>query len=73
MRVSRALGLAIAATFLFTISAPALAYVDSGTGSLFVQAAISGMLGALFVIRTSWSSIRALFVRKRAGEDDRQA
>lgn len=35
------------------------AYIDSGTGSLFLQAVLGGLLTGGYVIRTRWSQIRS--------------
>lgn len=68
MNNSRALGLALALVFVFSLSAESHAYIDSGTGSLFIQAAVSGLLGALFVLRSGWSGIKSMFRRKHKEE-----
>jgi hypothetical protein len=39
------------------------AYLDPGTGSFLLQLLIAGLLGAAFVIKASWSKIKALFHR----------
>lgn len=50
------IGLAVAAAL--TLSAPAHAYLDAGSGSMLLQAAISGFLGLVFVGRTFLSQLR---------------
>lgn len=59
MKRSRLFGLVLATLFTMTISTPASAYIDSGTGSMFLQAAISGILGAMFVFRSFWANLAA--------------
>lgn len=44
---------------VLTWSQPAAAYIDGGTGSLIFQAAVSGVLGGLFVMRTFWNQLIA--------------
>ena len=41
-----------------------LAYIDSGTGSMALQAAIAGVLSAGFFVKTRWHAIRAFISRK---------
>ena len=41
-----------------------LAYIDSGTGSMALQAAIAGVLSAAFFVKTRWHSIREAVSRK---------
>lgn len=53
------LGLCLA--FLTT---PATAYIDGGTGSMVFQAAIAGLLGAAFAVRSCWGSVLATIRRK---------
>lgn len=49
------IGLAILATF--TVTQRADAYIDSGSGSLILQAALSGILGGLFVAKSFWATL----------------
>jgi hypothetical protein len=35
-----------------------LAYLDSGTGSMIIQAVLGGFLTAGYVVRSRWSQIR---------------
>ena len=44
-------------------SATQLAYIDGGTGSLIVQAALAGFLGLAATIKIYWSQIRTRFSR----------
>jgi hypothetical protein len=41
----------------------AYAYLDPGTGSMLLQAAIGTIASALFVVRLYWSKVRAFFSR----------
>ena len=49
--------LAVLATFTLTL--PASAYIDSGSGSLILQAVLSGVLGGLFVAKSFWANLMA--------------
>jgi len=40
-----------------------MAYLDPGTGSFLLQLLAAGVLGGLFVLRSSWSKIRNFFLR----------
>lgn len=40
------------------------AYLDGGTGSMLVQAALAGALSAAFMIKTQWQRIRAAIARR---------
>ena len=50
------------------------AYLDPGTGSLFLQAAIGGILGAIFVMRnfiiTTVYKIKSIFKREAVEAKD---
>lgn len=52
MNRSRIVSLLLACATLLSISGSAAAYIDAGTGSLALQALISGLLGAVFVLRS---------------------
>lgn len=54
-----------AIAFFGTMAVPAHAYIDGGTGSMILQAAVSGVLGALFVARSVWSSLPSKLRKKR--------
>ncbi len=56
MNISRLSPTVFAVLLVLTWSNPAAAYIDGGTGSLLFQAAVSGLLGALFVIRSHWTN-----------------
>ena len=58
---------------LVFVSKPAHAYVDPGTGSFVLQAAVAGILAAVFVVKSTWRSIMRTLSRlfvKRAQDDD---
>lgn len=73
MNFSRLFALVVASLFLFTLSTPASAYIDSGTGSMFLQAAISGVLGALFVFRGFWANLASHLGLKAKPADARSS
>ena len=43
--------------------APALAYLDPGTGSFLFQAITAAVIGGIFVLRSSWHRVRERFRR----------
>ena len=47
-------------------------YLDPGAGSMLLQLAIAALLGIAVIVRTQWSKIKNLFVKKNADstEDD---
>jgi hypothetical protein len=52
-----------------TLGLSGLAYLDGGTGSMIIQAALAGVLTGGYVVRTQWGRIREVvraFVGKRA-------
>lgn len=59
---------AILLAFLITLPSPAYAYLDPGTGSLILQAAIGTVAGALVALRIYWQKIKTFFTTKRTAE-----
>jgi hypothetical protein len=47
------------------------AYLDPGSGSVLIQLLIAGLLGAAFIIKASWSRIKAFFNRSKPPEDEK--
>ena len=45
-------------------------YLDPGSGSFLIQLIIASLLGAAFVLRTSWSKIKSFFSRNPDGVED---
>ena len=45
------------------MSPTAFAYLDPGTGSMIIQMAIAGILGALFTIKLYWYKLKATILR----------
>ena len=54
---------------LATLSRPALAYLDPGTGSMILQVLLGGFAGALVIGRLYWERIKALFGIKPPPEE----
>ncbi|GEM_PF-3500275 len=52
----------VISTFLASGHSP-LAYLDGGTGSMLVQAALAGALSAAFMLKTQWQRVRSMFAR----------
>ncbi|MFO1207397.1 MAG: hypothetical protein U1E63_17005 [Burkholderiales bacterium] len=71
----------VAASVLTSLSiattAPAMAYVDPGTGSMLVQMAIAGVAGAMFYFRqlrmTAMSWFRRVVLRQEPAPDSSAA
>ena len=40
-----------------------VAYIDGGTGSMLLQAALAGLLGGLYVLKTKFAQIRGMVSR----------
>ena len=49
--------------FILTVPAPALAYVDPGTGSYLFQLAAAGLLAGMFTLRRYWEVVKSAFRR----------
>jgi hypothetical protein len=41
-----------------------LAYLDGGTGSMLLQAALAGLLSSAYVIKTRWMELRRFVVAR---------
>ena len=39
------------------------AYLDPGSGSYLIQLLLAGLLGSLFVVKSSWGKIKGFFQR----------
>lgn len=65
--------LAVTPAIVVFFSGPSHAYIDPGTGSFVVQAAIAGLLGAAFVVKSTWrnitSSVGRLFGRRGSEQE----
>lgn len=68
-RLLECAGLALSLLVIF--SKPADAYIDAGTGSFVLQAAIAGVLAAVVVMKSTWSRIvKAVFRRSDKRSED---
>ncbi len=50
-------------TFSLDLGAPALAYLDPGTGAMFLQIILGGVAGAVVICKLYWQRFKALFSR----------
>ena len=53
----------VALAVFSTMSEPAYAYLDPGTGSLLLQGLIAAILGALYAIKLYWIRLKEFFLR----------
>jgi hypothetical protein len=60
------------ASLVFLVAAPAYAYIDPGTGSMLVQAALAIIAAALVAGRSAWDRVKSLFSRRRNDAADRE-
>lgn len=55
----------------FLLSASSgLAYLDGGTGSMMLQAALASLLAVPFVIKSRWAQLRAFIATRSRKHDD---
>ena len=52
------------------IQAPAMAYIDPGSGSYLFQVTIAALLGGLYAIKLYWQSLKAWFNKKFKKKSD---
>lgn len=50
--------------FMLILPAPVHAYIDPGSGSYVIQAALASVFGALFLIKSYWISIKNFVMSK---------
>ena len=55
---------------LVLIPAPAMAYLDPGTGSFVIQGIIAAIVGGGFAVKMFWGRIKAKITGKTPTEDD---
>jgi hypothetical protein len=60
---NRSNALLLVALLLVITAQPAHAYIDPGTGSFVLQAAIAGLLGAAYALKTFWWRIASSMKR----------
>jgi hypothetical protein len=46
----------------------AQAYLDPGSGSFLIQLLLAGLVGAAFILRSSWGKIKRFFNRSKTEE-----
>ena len=49
------------------------AYIDPGTGSMLLQAAIGAVASTLFLIRVYWLKVKGLFVKRNGQSTDKES
>jgi hypothetical protein len=55
---------------LVLMPAPAMAYLDPGTGSFVIQGIIAAIVGGGFAVKMFWGRIKAKITGKTPTEDD---
>jgi predicted permease len=55
---------------LLSISSPAYAYLDAGSGSYILQLIIGGVAAALFSIKIYWRKIKQFYIQTFRKEDN---
>lgn len=55
--------LAFTGFLILALYGRALAYIDPGTGSYFIQILIAGLLGLAFAVKTFWKNIVAFITQ----------
>lgn len=53
------------AAALFVAPASAFAYIDPGTGSMALQAAIAAVAGTMVGLNAAWARLKSLVLRKQ--------
>ena len=70
MILARALSHAgLASLLLCTLTVPAMAYIDTGTGSMILQAVAGAVIAASLIWRQLVDRVRKLFSRRRKDKD----
>ena len=52
----------------FTISRPANAYIDGGSGSYLLQILFAAMFGAIFTVKSTYLNMKAAVLRRYAAK-----
>jgi len=60
----------LTAGIILVAVAPAHAYLDPGTGSMFFQAVMASLLAAATAVGVFWQKIKGFFTRTKKGKDD---
>ena len=67
--MKKSLVLSIIFLSAFSLSTPAYAYLDPGTGSIVLQLLLGGTAGALMVGRLYWDKIKGFFGTRSEADD----
>ncbi|MCH7937535.1 MAG: hypothetical protein IH994_10680 [Proteobacteria bacterium] len=51
-------------------AAPAQAYIDPGSGSMFLQLLVAAIAGGLWTLKAYWQRLKVFFTRVRPSEED---
>jgi hypothetical protein len=54
---------------LFTVSLPAMAYIDPGSGSAIMSAIIGFFVAVGLAIKTYWYKLKSIFTGKKNSQD----
>lgn len=69
MRLShRSVVLLLALAMFLTISRPAEAYIDAGSGSYLLQIVFATLFGAAFAVKSSFANIKAMLTSRRTAK-----
>ncbi len=54
---------------LFTVSLPAIAYIDPGSGSAIMSAIIGLFVAVGLAVKTYWYKLKSIFTGKKSGQN----
>lgn len=66
MKIYRNDILVLMVALAFTTACRADAYLDMGSGSMFIQMLVAGSLGALFTMKSYWNGLREKLAGRKA-------
>lgn len=58
---------------IITLTRPAYAYLDPGTGSIILQLLLGGLAGAAVVLKLYWARFKSFFSRKSDAESSSES
>ena len=64
-RTHRSVLLLLAVGMFLTISRPASAYIDGGSGSYLLQVLFAGLFGASFMVKSTFRNLKAAVLSRR--------
>lgn len=70
---NRSMSLMLLVLSMVFLTTPASAYIDGGTGSMIFQAAIAGLLGAAFAVKSCWGTVLSTLRRKNSDHQKSQS